>query len=448
MARILIIDDHKNMRITLGMMLRREGHSVAEAEDGLLGVKYLDQDIFDLVITDLKMEPIDGIEVIRKVKARAPNTEVMVMTAYGTIESAVKAMQLGAADYITKPFKEEELRIRITKMLEHRKLSTELQLLLSEFKEKFGIDKIIGKSPAIRHVLERVVRAAPTDSTILITGENGTGKELIAKAIHTGSERSSKPFIPVNCAAIPEQILESELFGHVKGSFTGAASSRKGLFEEADGGTFFFDEISEISPATQAKLLRTIQEQEIRRVGDNRSIQVDVRIIAATNQNLEKAIEEGRFRSDLFYRLNVIPIVLPPLRERKEDIPLLTHHFLTKFNVKMNRRIALTPEFMDQLMAFDFPGNVRELENIIEKTVALAHSDEEAIGAARLAGGSDQEETRNLDQILGETERAILKQALADSGGQTNLVARRLGLSHTTLWRKLKKHNIDKDNLK
>src|SRR6266852_1680052 len=293
-SRVLIVDDQRNMRTTTALVLRQAGYDVAEAESGEAALSRLLAEPFDVVLTDLKMAPLDGLDVLRGALEISPTTQVIVMTGYGTVESAVAAMQQGAHDYVSKPFKEEEL---------------------------------VGRSAPMRELLTKVVRIAPTEVTVLITGESGTGKELIARAIHANSRRAARPFVPVNCAAISESLLESELFGHVKGAFTGAVKLRRGLLEEAGGGTFFFDEIAETTPAFQAKLLRVIQEHEIRRVGDNASIPVDVRVLAATNQDLRLAIAEKRFREDLFYRLNVVPLVVPPLRDRKEDIALLSHHF-------------------------------------------------------------------------------------------------------------------------
>jgi two-component system response regulator HydG len=289
-ARILIVDDQKNMRTTLAIMLRGAGHDVAEATDGSDACEAIDDEAYDLVVTDLRMGSVDGIAVLRHAREHSPLTEVIVMTAYGTIETAVEAMRLGAWDYIQKPFSETELLIKVDKAIERRWLSGEVSLLTHEFKERYKFENIIGRSQSIREILTRIIKIAPTDTTVLITGESGTGKELIAKAVHANSKRSSRPFVPINCAAISETLLESELFGHTRGAFTGAVSTRKGLFEEAEGGTFFFDEIGETSPSLQAKLLRAIQEREIRRVGDNKPIPVNIRVIAATNQDLQVAI--------------------------------------------------------------------------------------------------------------------------------------------------------------
>jgi two-component system response regulator HydG len=332
MAKVLVVDDQRNMRTTLALMLGDAGYEVVEAYDGEHACDMVGGDAFDLVLTDLKMGSTDGIDVLRHSKEVAPLTEVIVMTAYGTIETAVEAMKLGAHDYIQKPFSEQELLIKVQKAMEKRHLAGEVSLLAAEFRERYRFENIIGRSGAVRDVLGRIVRIAPTDATVLITGESGTGKELVAKAVHANSKRATRPFVTVNCAAISETLLESELFGHARGAFTGAVSARKGLFEEADGGTFFFDEIAETPPSFQAKLLRAIQEGEIRRLGESRNLRVDVRIIAATNQDLQQSIKDKAFRQDLYYRLNVARFVLPPLRERREDIPLLVEHFLDKSN--------------------------------------------------------------------------------------------------------------------
>jgi two-component system response regulator HydG len=329
-GKILVVDDQSNMRTTLAIMLRGAGYEVDVAADGSQGRDQGAAGAYDVVITDLRMGDHDGIEVLRLVKEVQPMTEVIVMTAYGTIESAVEAMRLGAFDYIQKPFAEQQLLVKVAKALESRRLHGQVRLFAQEFKERYHFGNIVGRSQAVRDVLTRVVKIAPTDAIVLITGESGTGKELIARAVHANSRRAHRPFVTVNCAAITETLLESELFGHARGAFTGAVTARKGLFEEADGGTFFFDEIAETTLTFQAKLLRAIQDGEIRRVGENRSAKVDIRVIAATNMDLAQAVEERRFRQDLYYRLNVARFHLPPLRERCEDIPLLVEFFLDK----------------------------------------------------------------------------------------------------------------------
>jgi two-component system response regulator HydG len=449
MPKILVVDDQRNMRTTLAMMLRGEDYEVEEAEDGDSAIDKVTADAYDLVLTDLKMGGRDGMDVLRHTREHAPLSEVMVMTAYGTIESAVEAMRMGAYDYIQKPFTEEELLVKVHKALEHRQMAGELSALTAEFRERYRFENIIGRSAAINDVLNRIRRIAPTDATVLITGESGTGKELVAKAIHANSRRSDRPFVSVNCAAISETLLESELFGHVRGAFTGAVSSRKGLFEEANGGTFFFDEIAETPPSFQAKLLRAIQEGEIRRLGDNKSIHVEVRMIAATNQDLKQAIAEKRFREDLFYRLNVARFVLPPLRERREDIGVLVDFFLEKYGRKMRRRAKLGEGVLDFLRNYDYPGNIRELENLIEQGVALAEDGiirrDDIITPEMDDGGptrSSDSGQRQLQDVVDDAERAHIEATLREVDGNKERAAEVLGLSSTTLWRKMKRLNV------
>src|SRR3954469_3520991 len=372
MAKLLIVDDQRNMRTTLAMMLRGGGYEVDEAGEGSEGADLGAKGAYDVVLTDLRMGAFDGIGVLRAVKESHAMTEVIVMTAYGTIESAVEAMRLGAFDYIQKPFTEQELLVKVERANHNRRLASQVTLFATEFKERYKFENIAGRSASIREVLGRIIKVAPTDATVLITGESGTGKELVAKAIHANSRRSDRMFVPVNCAAISETLLESELFGHARGSFTGAVSARKGLFEEADGGTFFFDEIAETPLSFQAKLLRAIQENEIRRVGENKPIRVNVRVIAATNQDLMVSVQEKRFRQDLYYRLNVARFVLPPLRERREDIPVLLEFFLAKSNKKMSTRARFGEGVVEAMVQHDYPGNIRELENMVEQAVALS----------------------------------------------------------------------------
>jgi two-component system, NtrC family, response regulator HydG len=445
MPKILVVDDQRNMRTTLAMMLRGAGYEVDEAGDGNQGADLGSKGAYDVVLTDLRMGGFDGIGVLRAVKESQAMTEVIVMTAYGTIESAVEAMRLGAFDYIQKPFTEQELLVKVERANHNRRLSGEMQLLASEFKERYKFENIAGRSQAVREVLGRIVKVAPTDATVLITGESGTGKELVAKAIHANSRRSDHPFVPVNCAAISETLLESELFGHARGSFTGAVSARKGLFEEADGGTFFFDEIAETPLTFQAKLLRAIQENEIRRVGENKPIHIDARIIAATNQELLTAVTEKRFRQDLYYRLNVARFVLPPLRERREDVPVLMEFFLQKYNRKMNTRARLADGVIEAVMQYDFPGNIRELENMVEQAVALSGGGiitvddvlPEAMHPKRPAGGG-----RTLADVVDAAERQAIEAALRDCDGSRERAADVLGISATTLWRKMTRLTI------
>ncbi len=453
MAKILIVDDQRNMRTTLAMMLRGAGYDVDEAVDGEQGADRGAAGAYDIVLTDLRMGTKDGIDVLRATKDAQPMTEVIVMTAYGTIESAVEAMRYGEFVYIQKPFTEQELLVKVAKAIDNRRLAGEVAFLATEFKDRYRFENIIGKSRPVREVLGRIVRIAPTDAIVLITGESGTGKELVAKAIHANSKRADRPYVPVNCAAITETLLESELFGHARGSFTGAVSARKGLFEEADGGTFFFDEIAETPMTFQAKLLRAIQENEVRRVGENKAIRVNVRIIAATNQDLLTAVAEKRFRQDLYYRLNVARFQLPPLRERREDIPELVGHFLDKYNRKMGVRARIHENVFESLAHYDFPGNVRELEHMIEQAVALVQSgvissddvlpppaSSPASSAATGGGG------RALADVVDAAERQAIEGTLRDADGSRERAAELLGISPTTLWRKMTRLGITFDS--
>jgi two-component system response regulator HydG len=448
MGKILVVDDQRNMRTTLAMMLRGTGYEVDEAADGKEGREGGTTGAYDVVLTDLRMGGADGIDVLRAIKQAQPMTEVIVMTAYGTIESAVEAMRLGAFDYIQKPFTEEELLVKVSKAVESRKLHGQVQLYAQEFKERYHFGNIVGRSQAIRDILGRVVKIAPTDAVVLITGESGTGKELIARAVHANSKRTDRPFVTVNCAAITETLLESELFGHARGAFTGAVNARKGLFEEADGGTFFFDEVAETTMSFQAKLLRAIQDGEVRRVGENRPIKVDIRVVAATNVDLSTAVEERRFRQDLYYRLNVARFHLPPLRQRPEDIPVLIQFFLDKHNRKMNARARLADGVMERLMLYEYPGNIRELENMVEQAVALSTggivTQDDILPQApakkfRAAG-------RTLADIVDEAEREAVEAALREHDGSRERAAESLDISPTTLWRKMTRLGITFEN--
>ncbi len=443
MAKILVVDDQRNMRTTLAMMLRGSGYDVDEAGDGTKGAELGATGAYDVVLTDLRMGSVDGIEVLRIIKQKMPMTEVVVMTAYGTIESAVEAMRLGAFDYIQKPFTEQELLMKVQRAVDNRRLTGQVQLFANEFKERYHFENIIGRSQAMRDVLGRIVKIAPSDATALITGESGTGKELVAKAIHANSRRNTKPFVTVNCAAITETLLESELFGHARGSFTGAVGARKGLMEEADGGTFFFDEIAETPLSFQAKLLRAIQENEIRRVGENKPVKVDVRIIAATNQDLIRSIEDKTFRQDLYYRLNVARFELPPLRERREDIPLLAEFFLQKYNRKNGIKSRLGDGVIEAISQHDFPGNVRELENLIEQGVALSGGGIVGLDDVEMRINRPQSTTgRTLAEVVDSAEKQAIEDALRECDGSRERAAELLAISPTTLWRKMTRLGI------
>jgi two-component system response regulator HydG len=444
MPKVLVVDDQKNMCRTVAMLLRGAGYEVEEATDGDTAIDLGSKGAYDVVLTDLKLGNRDGMDVLRAIKESSPMTEVIVMTAFATIESAVEAMRIGAFDYIQKPFSEQELLVKTAKAAENRRLSGTVSLLASEFRERYRFESIIGRSQAIREVLGRIVKIAPTDATVLITGESGTGKELVARAIHANSKRAQRPFVPVNCAAITETLLESELFGHARGAFTGAVSARKGLFEEAEGGTFFFDEIAETPMSFQAKLLRVIQEGEVRRVGENKAVKVDVRIIAATNQDLLQSIAEKRFRQDLYYRLNVARFQLPPLRDRREDVPLLADFFIDKFRKKMQLKARFGEGVVEALSQHDFPGNIRELENMIEQAVALAGDgmiQRDDLPLARDTRPSS-DAGRTLADVVDGAERTAIESALRESEGSREKAAELLGISPTTLWRKMTRFNI------
>jgi two-component system response regulator PilR (NtrC family) len=373
--KILIVDDERSMREVLGIMLKRAGYDVTVASDGDEAIARVEKELFDLVITDLKMPTTSGLDVLRAVKETSPDSVVLIITAFASAESAVEAMKLGAYDYLPKPFQIDEVQLKVRNALGNRRLSTENMLLRREVAAKTSQARLIGKSEAMRKVLDVIKKVADTKSNVLICGESGTGKELVARAIHDNSARGRMPFVPVNCSALPETLLESELFGYMKGAFTGAATNKAGLFEVANGGTIFLDEIGETTPATQVKLLRVLQEREFRRVGGTQDVKVDVRVIAATNKDLEKAVKDGSFREDLYYRLDVIPITLPPLRQRADDIPLLVQHFLEKFAAASGRPgPTLSPGAMKLLVAHEWKGNVRELENLIERAVAFGGS--------------------------------------------------------------------------
>lgn len=370
--RILVVDDEEGMRNLLAIMLKKEGYDVTVASNGDEAIRASEKEIFDLVITDVRMPKISGMEVLRAIKEISPETIVLVMTAYSSTESVIEAMRGGAYDYVTKPFQVDEVKITIANALERKRLRLENQQLKQELVSQASFGNIVGKGPAMQKTMDLVRKVADTTSNVLICGESGTGKELIARAIHYGGQRRDNPFVAINCSALPETLLESELFGHMKGSFTGAHSNKEGLFEAAHGGTIFLDEIGDVPFSIQAKLLRVLEEKKFRRIGGIKEIEVDVRIIAATNRDLARAVAEGSFREDLYYRLDVIPVYLPPLRERPEDIPLLAEHFLKNASQVAGKKIkGITPEALKVLIGCEWKGNVRELENLIERVVAL-----------------------------------------------------------------------------
>ncbi len=451
-GRVLVVDDQRNMRTTTALLLRAEGFTVDEAGSGEEALACLASRPVDLLLTDLKMEPMDGLTLLKRALEASPQTQVIVMTAYGSIETAVEAMRRGAYDYVTKPFKEGELVHRVTKALERARLVAAVDLFAGEFNQRHGLSALVGKSQAMRDLTARVSRVATSDATVLVQGESGTGKELVARAIHTLSTRSKSPFVPVNCAAITESLLESELFGHARGAFTGAVKARRGLFEEAHGGTIFIDEVTETTQGFQSKLLRVLQEGEIRRVGENTSLKVDVRTVAASNRDVEREVTEKRFRQDLFYRLAVVQLRVPPLRERLEDVPLLAQHFLERANQRNRRPRRLTPSALEHLQNYSFPGNVRELENLIEQAAALAETDElqpgdfplrqHATGESPAVGapptGADGQ-VQSLADAVTDAERRAIAAALEQYPDDLPRVSEVLGVSATTLWRKMKR---------
>lgn len=449
MFNILIVDDQKNMRESLAIAFKRAGYNVDSVGNGENAVKLQGDNIYDLVMLDLKMEDMDGLEVLSHIKQINLATEVIVMTAFGTIDSAIEAMRKGAYDYATKPFQLTDILSVVERALEKKRLSDKVANLQREIKDKYKFDGVVGNSPVMMRVLNILMELTNSESTVLITGESGTGKELIARAIHNNSRRSNKPFVVVNCGALPESLQESELFGHVIGSFTGAVKDKKGIFLEAQGGTLFLDEIGETSLSSQVKLLRFLQNGEIRRVGDNKPIFLDVRIIVATNKDLDEATKGGTFRKDLFYRLNVIRIHLPPLRERKEDIHVLVNYFVNKYSNKLEKKLPeITADAMSLLMNYSWPGNVRELENVIERAVTLVIGDR--IEASDLAL-HDSLETDNMDVMmenggiraaLAQQERKTIIESLRRYAGNRKLAASNLGISTTTLWRKMKEYHI------
>ncbi len=450
MSRILIIDDEQSMRDFLSIMLKKEGYDVIAAGNGEDALKAINDEIFDLIITDVKMPGIDGMEVLKTVKEISSETIVIMITAFATAETAVEAMKLGAYDYITKPFKVDEIKLILHKALEKHSLRRENILLRREIESRAGFDNFIGKSEPMQTIFSLIRQVADTKSTILITGESGTGKELVARAIHFLSSRKNGPFVTVNCGALPETLLESELFGYMKGSFTGAVSNKQGLFEAANGGTFFLDEISATTPALQIKLLRVLQEREFKRVGGTADIRVDVRVIAASNRDLMSEIAKGSFREDLFYRLNVIPIHLPALRDRKEDIPLLVEFFLKKFCGGREAK-KITPEAMKLLMSCRWPGNVRELENTIERLVILAPGDtvqvehmpdalKNAVPCSELIPSDIPDAGLDLEGILESVEKALLRKALEKTGGVKTEAAKLLGLTFRSFRHRLQKY--------
>jgi two-component system response regulator PilR (NtrC family) len=455
MGVILVVDDERSMRDFLRIALSRAGHDVTLAESPSAAHQALQDREFDVVITDLRMQEgaSSGLDVLDAVKKSHPHTQVVVVTAFATPETAIAAMKRGAYDYLTKPFKVDEINVVVEKALEKRALLRDNVELRAQLQGRFHLDRIIGKSPAMQRIFELIKKVAPAKTSVLISGESGTGKELVARALHHLSPRAEAPFVAVNCGAIPESLLESELFGHVKGAFTGAVSDRPGLFAAAHNGTLFLDEIGELGPQMQVKLLRVLQERKVKRVGGTTEEEFDVRVVAATNRDLEAEVERGAFRRDLYYRLNVIQLHLAPLRQRREDVPLLVEHFVRKHTASLGRAIGgIEPEAMAALCDYDYPGNVRELENLVERAVTLESA--ERISRASLPDLTPKKRSEpasaddfpaegvDLERMVGDFEKSLIDKALARTQGVRKEAAKLLGISFRSLRYRLAKLGV------
>jgi len=441
-VKVLIVDDEAIVRDALNDWLKDIGYEVFTAENGHKALEVIEKEKPGIMITDLVMPGMDGIELMKRAKTQQPNVEVIIITAYASIPTAITAMKEGAYDYIEKPFCPERAELLVKKLAEHRELVEENLSLRHKLEDRYRFENIIAKSSKMQRIIEVIKVVAKSNATVLITGESGTGKELVARAIHSQSDRRSKPFVAVSCAALPESLLESELFGHEKGSFTGAYAQKKGKFEFANGGTLFLDEIGEMSANIQVHLLRVLEEKEFTRVGGNQPIKVDVRVISATNKALRKAIEKQEFREDLYYRLNVVSIELPPLRERKEDIPLLAEHFLHKFAAENRKEVTeFSPEVIESLLAYDWPGNIRELENSIERAIILSRDSSITTADLRqenvsLVGSA------SIGKNLKEVEKIHILNVLRETGENYSEAARILGVSRMTLYNKAKEYGL------
>jgi DNA-binding NtrC family response regulator len=442
---ILFVDDDQQILEIVSAYLDRFGYPVDIVDNGIVAIDMIQQKDYAVVFTDLIMPEISGLDLLRAVKKSNPSTEVIIVTGYGTIESAIEALKLGGYDYLQKPINFERLKLLIERIIERRNLQLENIMIKQRLKDRFSFDQLVGRSPKMQQIYDVIDRISTGSPTVLIQGESGTGKELVANVTHQNSIRRDKPFIPVNCGAISEGLLESELFGHVKGAFTGAIKDSIGLFKAADGGTIFLDEIAEVPPALQVKLLRALQERKIRPVGGTREFSVDVRVIAATNKNLEKAIENKTFRKDLYYRLNVISIQMPALREIKDDIPHLAQHFMKKFSKETHREVnRVAPEVMDMLMRYDWPGNVRQLENIIERAFALGEGEIICLNdlPSEIRDIEKQVGIRNASLNLSDNEKILIMRALRQTDGNKSDAAKLLGINITTVYRKMEKYQI------
>ncbi|KPK36330.1 MAG: Fis family transcriptional regulator [Nitrospira bacterium SG8_35_1] len=447
-AELLLIDDEQIALKNLEHVMEKEGYSITSTQYSTKALKILNEKIFDVVLTDLRMEKVDGMQILQRCRELYPNTEVIMITGYATLESAVEAMKQGAFYYVAKPFKLDEVRKIVQEAVEKVRLKKENQELRDQLENFQGKVKIITQDANINALLDTASQIAPTDCNVLISGESGTGKELFAKYVHFQSRRYEGPFMAINCGALSEELLANELFGHEKGAFTGAVSMKKGLIEMASGGTLFLDEITEMSTSMQVKLLRVIQEREVMRLGAVKPVAVDVRLIAATNRDIQDAIQTGQFRRDIYFRLNVVSLNIPPLTERKDDIPLLSYYFLKKYSTLMNKEVtSISQDVTDLLMNYDFPGNVRELENIIERGVAITNSD--TIETSHLPEDIRSMHIRTYRKkegqmaTLEEQEMAYIEWVIKEVGGNRTMAAQVLGIDRVSLWRKLKKYNID-----
>lgn len=450
-GKILIVDDEKGMRDLLSKVLKKEGYQIFTAQDGEEGLEIIKDQTLDVVIADLDMPVLNGIEMIKKAKEFDPSLTIIIITAYASMETAIEALKLGAYDYLIKPFNNDEIKLTVKRTIERIQLISQITYLKSELEEKLFFSGIVGKSEKMQKIMELVRVVSPTDSLVLIEGESGTGKELIARAIHDNSKRKDQPFVVLNCGALSEGILESELFGHEKGSFSGAFTQHKGRFELANKGTLFIDEIGELSLSAQTRLLRVLQEKEFERVGGNYPLKVDVRMIAATNKNLLKEVKENRLREDLFFRLNVFKIVLPPLRERKEDIPELSRYFLEKFNKIMNKNIVdFSHECFKIFKNYNWPGNIRELQNVVERAVVLANNSvitprelpEDLVTTQQTSNFAFVMENETLDEALERIEKHLILKTLKKTAYSQTQTAELLGIKRTTLRYKLEKYGL------
>ena len=444
--KVLFVDDEWEVLSTVQEYLSMRGYTVTVTDSSLKALELIKEEEFEIVFTDLRMPGLSGLELLTAIKQQRPECDVIIVTGYGSVESAVEALKLGSYDYTQKPIKLERVKILIDRIVEKKKLQEENMLLRTKLKQGQRFDGLVGVSPKMQEIYEMIDRIKMSSPTILIQGESGTGKEVLAKVIHQNSDRKNNPFVPVNCGAIVEGLLESELFGHTKGSFTGASQDKIGLFEAARGGTLFLDEISRSSPSLQVKLLRVLQEKKIRPVGSSQEKDVDVRVIAATNRDPEEAVTKGIMRKDLFYRLNVVSIKLPPLRERKEDIPLLANHFIDKFNMTSNKEVSgISPDAMDMLLSYDWPGNVRQLENVIERAFALGMDGiiKRSDLPIEIRGHRAFSKSITSTYSLKENEIILIKKALEKTGGNKAASAKLLGINTATLYRKIKRYGIE-----